>query len=57
MGSLMFFILYRVQVRKSLPVESQEDFVVVPLIPPVDSQLDLRIDPYYDATDLEALKN
>ena len=57
MGSLMLFILYRVQVRKALPEESQVDFVVVPRMPPVDSQLDPKTNTNYDATDPEAFKN
>ena len=57
MSSLMLFILYRIQVRQALPVEAQEDFVVVPRMPPVHPQLDPRIDPDYDATDPEEYKN
>ena len=56
MGSLMLFILYRIQVRQALPAEAQEDFVVVPRMPPVHPQLDPRIDPDYDATDPEEYK-
>jgi hypothetical protein len=37
-------------------VEAQEDFVVVPRMPPVHPQLDPRIDPDYDATDPEEYK-
>ena len=33
-SSLLLYILYRVQVRKALPVEVQEDFVLVPRMPP-----------------------
>ena len=51
MGTLMLFILYRIQVRQALPVEAQENFVVIPRMPPVHPQLDPRIDPDYDATD------
>ena len=57
MGSLMLFILYRTQVRQALPVEAQENFVIVPRMPPIHSQLDPRIDPDYDSTDPEAFKN
>ena len=56
MGTLMLFILYRIQVRQALPAEAQEDFVVVPRMPPVHPQLDPRIDPDYDATDPEEYK-
>jgi hypothetical protein len=50
-SSLLLYILYRVQVRKALPVEVQEDFVLVPRMPPGSLELDPRTDPDYDAND------
>lgn len=48
---MLLYILYRVQVRKALPIEVQEDFVVVPRMPPGNLALDPRTDPDYDAND------
>ena len=50
-SSLLLYILYRVQVRKALPVEVQEDFLLVPRMPPGSLELDPRTDPDYDAND------
>ena len=50
-SSLLLYILYRVQVRKALPVEVQEDFVLVPRMPPGSLELDPRTDPDYNAND------
>jgi len=50
-SSLLLYILYRIQVRKALPVEAQEGFVVVPRMPPGNLELDPRTDPDYDAND------
>ena len=48
---LMIYVFYRVQVRESLPVDDQEEFVLVPRIPPLSPILDPRNDPNYDSVD------
>ena len=56
MSVLMIYVFYRVQVRSSLPVNDQEEFVLVPRVPPVSPVLDPRTDPNYYAADSENLR-
>ena len=56
MSVLMIYVFYRIQVRPSLPVDDQEEFVLVPRMPPFNPVLNPRTDPDYDTRDPENLQ-
>ena len=56
MSVLMIYVFYRDQVRESLPVDDQEEFVLVPRMPQVEPVLDPRTDPNYETRGPENLQ-